>query len=160
MALKLHHKRFYPYLFISGAIVLFGARLVTPGTITRELLLSLTGGLAAFIYFLYKQHLDETRLFKELFVEFNKRYDALNDRLNDICRAPETQDLEQHEIHTLFDYFNLCAEEFLFFKSGYIDEEVWQSWRRGMKFFAKNQRIGKLWEKELSSDSYYGFRLD
>jgi hypothetical protein len=59
----------------------------------------------------------------------------------------------------LYDYFNLCAEEYLYFKSGYVDAEVWQSWLRGMKLFASNPEIRRLWQEELESGSYYGFTL-
>ncbi len=38
----------------------------------------------------------------------------------------------------LYDYFNLCAEEFLFQEADYIDEKVWQSWLRGMAHFAED----------------------
>jgi hypothetical protein len=93
-------------------------------------------------------------------VEFNKRYDDLNDKLNRILLAPTADRLAAEETEVLFDYFNLCAEEFLFYKAGYIDEEVWQSWRKGMGIFGENERIRQLWEKELKTESYYGFKLD
>jgi hypothetical protein len=57
-----------------------------------ELLLSGLGALTGFFYFVYRQHLDETKLFKELFVEFNARYDKLNDGLNVILSGPREGD--------------------------------------------------------------------
>jgi hypothetical protein len=54
---------------------------------------------------------------------------------------------------------NLCAEEYLYFKSGYVDAEVWQSWLRGMRFFAAKPEILSVWKEELASGSYYGFSL-
>lgn len=60
----------------------------------------------------------------------------------------------------LFDYFNLCAEEYLYYKTGFIDEEVWASWLRGMGAFAKVEHIRSLWQAELEAGSYYGFTLD
>ena len=58
----------------------------------------------------------------------------------------------------LFSYFNLCAEEYFFYKAGYFDRRVWKSWYRGMKVFFKHPRIQALWEQDCKADSYYGFR--
>jgi hypothetical protein len=58
----------------------------------------------------------------------------------------------------IFSYFNLCAEEYLFYMAGYIDRRVWESWYRGMKVFFKHPRIQALWEQDSKADSYYGFR--
>jgi hypothetical protein len=68
--------------------------------------------------------------------------------------------LESESRQTLFDYFNLCAEEFLYYKTGFIDPEVWQSWASGMKHFASVKHIRELWEAELGGGSYYGLTLD
>lgn len=57
----------------------------------------------------------------------------------------------------LYDYFNLCAEEYFYYKSGYIDIDVWQSWVEGMKYYASNPEIRRIWLSELQSGSYYGF---
>src|SRR5436190_2837771 len=46
----------------------------------------------------------------------------------------ETQKLE------FIDYFNLCAEEFLFQRLGYIYDEVWTSWRNGMLQYGRDPR--------------------
>jgi len=53
------------------------------------------GALAGFFYFVYRQHLDETKLFKDLFVDFNARYDKLNDRLNAILSHPREGELSE-----------------------------------------------------------------
>jgi hypothetical protein len=115
--------------------------------------LGAAGGLTTF---LLTQHLQETRLFTELFQRFNARYDELNERLNAVA---ETGDISSENRQLLMDYFNLCAEEYLYFSAGYIDESVWQSWARGMKFYAEVPLIRRLWEEELRSGSYYGFSL-
>ncbi len=160
MALKLQNKQFYPHLFIGVAALLTVLKVVLDDKFRSELLLSLVGALAAFVYFLYRRHLDETKLFKELFVEFNARYDGRNEELNRIKDAPETKPVEPEEQKVLFDYFNLSAEEYLFYKAGYIDEEVWQSWLRGMAYFASSSRVLRLWREEIGEQSYYGFPLE
>jgi hypothetical protein len=109
---------------------------------------------------MYRQHLDETKLFQELFVGFNERYNKLNARLNGIRFGPKESDLSDHERDVLFDYFNLCAEEYLFYKAGYIDHSVWNSWRQGMCVFFKVPRIRRLWDEDSKTGSYYDFRPD
>ena len=95
----------------------------------------------------------------DLFRQFNERYDKLNDKLNAIAtQSPETMlTLEQKQV--LFDYFNLCGEEWLYFKAGYIDPAVWEAWREGMRFFLRAPDIRRLWTAELDGGSYYGFSI-
>jgi hypothetical protein len=56
----------------------------------------------------------------------------------------------------VIDYFNLCGEEYLFYKHGYILPEAWESWRRGMRQYMDVESIRELWEFEVKTDSYYG----
>jgi hypothetical protein len=123
-----------------------------------ELLFSAVGGVAGFTVFLYRQHLDETKLFKELFAEFNARYNALSDGLNATLFSTTSDPLSNSERDTLFKFFNLCAEEFFFYECGYIDRRVWESWYRGMSVFFKNQRIQALWKDDSKGNSYYNFQ--
>ncbi len=78
MALTLHNRRWYPLIFLTGCTTVVATWLRFAAGHRPELLASAIGGVAGFTYFLYRQHLDETKLFKELFAEFNHRYDALN----------------------------------------------------------------------------------
>ncbi len=126
---------------------------------TPELLISLLGSIAAFFHFLYAQHKSNTDRFVALFKEFNSRFDTLNDDLNRIRELSPNTLLEPKDKQRLYDYFNLCAEEYLYFKSGYVDAEVWSSWLRGMAHFASSDAIRQIWDKELQQGSYYGFKL-
>jgi hypothetical protein len=158
MALTLHNRKWYPLIFLIGSAAVIAAWLRFAAGHRPELLVSAIGGFAGFTYFKYRQHLDETKLFKELFAEFNARYDALNDDLNAILFGPPDGLLSADEREHLFSYFNLCAEEYFFYKAGYIDRRVWESWYRGMKVFFKHPRIQGLWEQDCKADSYYDFR--
>jgi len=156
---RLGNRRWYPALFVLlCAGFLSVAYLLGGKELKIEWVISVLGGAGALTTFLYAQHLQETRLFTELFQAFNERYNNMNQRLNAIAEiaiieiAPENR-------QTLFDYFNLCAEEYLYFRAGYIDESVWQSWIRGMKVFADAPAIRKIWQLELEGGSYYGFSL-
>ena len=122
-----------------------------------ELLYPSVGAVLGLSYFAQKQHLEETRLFKELFCDFNARYDRMNEQLYALLDAPPDQALTRDESSFLYDYFNLCAEEYLYYRKGYIDLEVWIAWQNGMKIFYSNPRIRALWDTDLQTNSYYGF---
>ena len=70
--------------------------------------------------------------------------------------AELAQQLSQESQQLLMDYFNLCAEEYLYFRSGYIDEDVWRSWTRGMRIYAQVPVIREIWERDLSTRSLHG----
>lgn len=114
-------------------------------------------GLSA-IYFVQKQKLEEMKLFKELFTEFNERYACQNEHLSDIKSNKNIDSDERDKI--LDDYFNICAEEYLFYKEGRIHNEVWGSWCRGMKEYLSNDVINTYWEKAQSENSYYGLNTE
>jgi hypothetical protein len=157
--------KFWVYRYhVLIAVLLLSAAILLP-VLFREamkdwrIFVPMIGGLFAFVFGVEKHRLDEDRLFRELFAEFNKRYDALGLELNRIRAGDNEIALRLEEIGTLFQYFNLCAEEFLYYRKGYIDPGVWQAWQNGMKIFAENPRIRELWVRELATDSYYGFIL-
>jgi hypothetical protein len=119
------------------------------------ILITAWGGLISFFFFVQKQQLEELDHIKELFNYFNGRYDDLNEKLNAIVNSDPREPLATKEIDTLYDYFNLCGEEYLYFKKGYIYPEVWTAWCNGMKFFLRDKRVEELWAKEDPA-SYYG----
>lgn len=107
------------------------------------------------LYFLQKQKLEELKTFIEIFESCNKRYDRLNADLEKICRESDGA-LSESELRTLSDYFNLCAEEYLYFSKGYVYPEVWKAWYNGMFFYLENSRIQGFWADECSTNSHYG----
>jgi hypothetical protein len=119
-------------------------------------LLTAVGGITGF---LYAQQARDIQLFRELFCEFNKRYGELNNGLNEFCHSP--RDLTDPDRRVLSAYFDLCAEEYMYFTAGYIDFRVWCAWVEGMRYFDEDHRIRQFWEGELNKQkSYYGFSLD
>jgi hypothetical protein len=156
---RLSNRRWYPWVFLLlCTFFLLLASALGGGQLKIEWVVSVLGGAGGLTTFLYSQHLQETRLFTELFQTFNRRYDQLNQHLNEIASCDGTG-LSTDSQQLLMDYFNLCAEEYLFFRSGYIDEDVWRSWTCGMRFYAKVPAIRAIWARELESGSYYGFSL-
>jgi hypothetical protein len=122
-----------------------------------SLAIASVGGIVSLFFSVQKQRTEELRLFKELFVEFNSRYDQLNNPLNRICADQSADSITNaDDLKILNDYFNLCGEEFLFYKQGFIYEEAWQAWLNGMRFFYACPRIQMVWKAELDADSYYG----
>lgn len=157
---SLQQRNYYPWLFVGLVVVANAVAFLLISTKpSHEILLSITGAVAAFVHFLYSQHNHNTERFIGLFRDFNRRYDGLNNRLNALLLKDGNLLLADKDKLLLYDYFNLCAEEYLYFKSGYVDTEVWQSWLRGMKYFAANAKVRRLWHDELDSGSYYGFSL-
>lgn len=110
----------------------------------------------SFVHFVQQQKLAETSLFRELFTEFNQRYDEMNEGLNALAGRTRDQ-LEPDELALLYDYFNLCGEEYLFYELGYIVPDAWDSWERGMlTHIARSPAIEAVWAEERESESYYG----
>ena len=155
---NLRRRATYPLIFV----LVLGASIIVAlyrkdWVFKTENLWALLLATAALVHFLYQQHNSGTERFVQLFEAFNKRYDRLNKRLNAIATGPQDTPLSTDEIAVLYDYFNLCAEEYLYYDAGFIDDRVWASWRNGMKHFFCNPRIAPLWAAEKSQNSYYGF---
>ena len=156
---RLSNRRWYPWVFLLLCTFFLLLAYALGGRQLRiEWVVSVLGGAGGLTTFLYSQHLQETRLFTELFQTFNERYDRLNHHLNEIAGSARVG-LSADSQQLLMDYFNLCAEEYLYFRSGYIDEDVWRSWTHGMRVYAQVPAIREIWERELAAGSYYGFSL-
>lgn len=82
--------------------------------------------------------------------EFNKRYDVLN---NNLFSKNVTDSV-------IYDYFNICAEEYYFYQHGLIPSDIWDSWFIGMKDVFSQKRVQTIALIEFNnkiSKSYYGF---
>ena len=116
------------------------------------------GSILSLFYFVQKQELEELRLFREIFQECNRRYNAMNEHLAKIATR-NGHELDDCEKKTLVDYFNLCGEEYLYYSRGFLFPSVWKAWRNGMNSLLESKRIRELWESEKKTDSYYGLQL-
>ncbi len=132
------------------AVTVFGFRDLQMLVVIISIALSL-------IYFVQQQRLSELRLQRDLFKDFNLQYDKLNGLLAAIRdSSDQSSDLSLAEMNTLYDYFNLCGEEFFYYQEGYITRQIWKIWISGMKDYYANVRIRRVWESELEKGSYYG----
>ena len=145
--------RFFPALALVGLVIGFAVIFGLDLSDKPALIGALIAGVLGFCYFIQQQRVAETHLFKELFTEFNRRYDEMNDRLTRITTSgssgPEDNQL-------IIDYLNLCAEEYLFFREGYIHREAWRAWCRGMLQYLDSDAFRTIAQRELASGSYYG----
>ena len=105
-------------------------------------------------------------MMKELFKDFNARYDKINNNLVRLDKAkPTLEVLKKDEKfddynQTIIDFFNLCAEEFYWYHHKHrVDTIVWNSWNKGMNYWFNNiPAIQELWDIEIKNGgkiSYY-----
>jgi hypothetical protein len=151
---RCHCRWLYFAVFILIILIIWAC---VPVFHSMEILIGSLTLISGAFYFFNQWHIEKARFFKELVTEFNRRYDEKNNVLLSILETREPLDKKQKE--SLIDYFNLCAEEYLFYEEGYIYPEVWGAWYNGMKQFGGDHRVSKLWQQEVKSDSYYGFEF-
>lgn len=119
------------------------------------------GLIITLVYNYQSRKLSNDKMNKELFTEFNLRYDKFNDSLNKIvseCETVEELEKDTKLKNDLIDYFNLCAEEYFWHKKGRIDPLIWKAWSAGMNDWYKYPVIQAAWEKEIKEfdcRSYY-----
>lgn len=127
-------------------------------------------GLGITWYYSKKQHdLNHDEFQRDLFIEFNQRYDVLNDELHAILNEQKEHEKLSLEKLTkkcpativhLNDYLNLCAEQYFWYKKGRIDKAVWNSWSIGMNWwFEELQPLQDLWKEEKGNGNYESYYL-
>lgn len=150
-------KHYWWIALLVGGIAVYLA-FVLGGDDRAGLIGAAIAGALGFCYFVQQQKLAETQLFHNLFTTFNARYDKLNGPLAEIAERQEPLTLDQR--NSIVDYFNLCAEEYLFYSEGYIHRDVWRSWCRGMSWYLKRHPFRDIWNAEVVTESFYGLTLD
>jgi ABC-type multidrug transport system fused ATPase/permease subunit len=111
------------------------------------------------------------KIFHEIFEYFNERYDKMNNDLNRLVKGLKINKCIQNNLNEdeeifenrliVYDYLNLCAEEYYWYRKGLINKRVWNNWLSGMRYFLKDIFILKIILEERKDcnikDSYYGF---
>lgn len=146
--------------FFFGTLFLIATFLYGMKVIDMTLLLGLLGSIATIYFGVLKLKIENDILFKQLFETFNKRYDAnLNDLINNLKNDSE-RGLSEDDRNLIIDYFNLCAEEFLWNKKKRIPDDIWQAWKAGIKENLEIKQIIEVYNFETSTErgkkSYYG----
>lgn len=107
-----------------------------------------------------QSRIQDDKIFKELFTEFNHRYDSyfrqelevIVDRHNSI-----TEPLVDEDREIIIKYFNLCAEEYLWKTKHRIPEKIWLAWERGMIYYFNLKVFNDVLMQEKEAwGSYYG----
>lgn len=114
-----------------------------------------------FVYFVQQQKLAEAKLFLDLFSRFNERYDQMNARLNLLAQGgADSSTLADQDKALIVDYFNLCAEEYHFYRQGYIPPVVWRSWCLGMQWYLRRHPFKDVWNEEVKLETFYGLTTE
>lgn len=119
---------------------------------------SITISIFGLFYIIANHKIIKDQSFRDLFREFNKRFDDINESLNEIVHAYSDSRLETKIIQ---DYLNLCSEEYLWKKKKRIPKSVWEAWEAGIiDYLKKSQKIKDHFVDEYKrghDKSYYGF---
>lgn len=145
-----------------------------------EELIKVIGGIFAFSFGMIWKLKEEAKIEKELFDKFNARYDErFNDLLNELARNRNSEESEPQIIkingeekelseikNLLIDYFNMCGEEYLWYRKGLISEIVWEEWLRGIKSHLETKVVKATLKEDLgwkedgdnteNHEKYYG----
>ena len=132
----------------------------------QEIIVGLMGvtvaGVIAFCFERRKTYLEDQTFKRDLFFRYNEKYNLINDDLVELSRirleadVPDIiysnkpklenwiqfiEDPENKEsIKKIFDYLNLCAEEYYWHKKGFVTDDIWNCWKSGMLgWFKKNK---------------------
>ena len=137
--------------------------------ILKDLAPLLISVVAIFLSNRYQKHtkkLANDKMMKELFTEFNQRYDAINNKLDVISKLTidqwnELSLKEQSEKEgVVIDFFNICAEEYHWHSEGRINGNIWASWSKGMNDIYNNSEvIQNLWEQECKNEGYKSYYI-
>ncbi len=98
----------------------------------------------------------------KLFLDFNEKYNRLNDRLECISKnainTNETAILNQSDKAIIVDYINLCCEQYYCYRvKKLIPNHVWKFWHSGIMYWCINiPQLLEIWESEFNqSNSFY-----
>lgn len=95
----------------------------------------LASSITLFVGLLHSK-VENDKLFKELFLDYNNKYDAQFN--NDLQLLINSYNLENHTItfsehQKIIDYLNFCSEEYLWHCEKRIPDRVWKAWFSGMR---------------------------
>lgn len=146
----------------------------------QTLIASAVAAIIAWRFNSNKIKLDTESFKRDLFLRYNEKYDSLNDQLEDLAfmefeiqrdhqidygRSLEMiwSELFEDEptktpdfIDSIYDYINLCSEEYYWYKKDLIDADVWKCWKKGMQnWYRDSYFIRKIVDREVEKGSAY-----
>jgi len=133
----------------------------------EKLFTGLLAGGITLIWALIKYYLEKDRMEKDLYKDFNKRYSGDINDLFERLRTDKSVEIAKSEQETfedkllIIDYFNLCGEEFYWYKKGRIPMYVWKNWENGILDTLTIDYVRHILDNEElrygKYDTYYGF---
>jgi hypothetical protein len=128
-------------------------------------------GVAIFLTYWHHRHsrkIANDKMQMELHTKFSDEFEKLLPNLLILIESEPPQsnpiygeDQEAINILTIRTYFNLCAEEFYWYKRGRIDIEVWNSWRVGMNdFYSMSPLMQEMWKENSKDNGYKAYYLN
>ncbi len=128
--------------------------------------LGLIGLVITYVFSSANKKINHQKMEKELFKEFNERYNDLNEDLQSITSETKFEELNTLTSKSvegktldlvLIDYFNLCAEEYYWKQRKRIGTKIWNAWHEGMMHYYRFPAIKALWDRERNNSwrSYY-----
>lgn len=125
-----------------------------------EVYISVIAAILALYFGLLKHQISNDEMFLTIFSDFNSIYNNdFNDLLNEL-RTNVKWELTQKEVNLIIDYFNLCAEEYLWFKKGRLPKDIWNAWKAGIMENLQITQVYEIYKKEMRIDNnrkaYYG----
>jgi len=131
------------------------------------LIISVTAIGLTYFYQRHTKKLANDKMMKELFTEFNIRYDKINNRLDKISKlsivvweAEKNENQKSLIYNDVIDFFNICAEEYYWYKERRLDAKIWNAWHKGMNdIFNRSKIIQKIWEEECENEGYKSYYI-
>jgi len=127
----------------------------------------ITGGatIVAILGLIYQSRTTNKQLRLQNIIEYTKRYQEI------ILNFPENINEKEFKIDDLDEglksktlrymraYFDLCFEEFVLYKKGYIDNEVWNIWSGGIFTALSKPSFQQAWSI-INKDSQFGLNFE
>lgn len=140
------------------------------------IILAIVASFLAYRHNKLTREISNDNLQKQLFTEFNSRYNKLNDLLRFVMEFSQEKEEEfmkalENEMFGEFtksyikfkinDYFNLCSEEYYWYSKRRVDERIWSSWKKGMNdIYNSSSIIQNQWQDEIRNEGWKSFYLD
>ena len=118
------------------------------------------GVIATFYFGVLKYKIENDRVFQELFTSFNDRYNSDFTKLINSLRGNPKKTIDKDGENLIIEYFNLCAEEYLWYSKNRIPKSIWGAWKAGIKENLEIKQVREVYDKETKTErgrkSYYG----
>ena len=101
--MKFKFLRYYFPIGLGVCIALIIGGFILQEKLDWKLTITLIASIISSIYFVEKQKLEQMEFFIKLFTECNRRYDSLNEKLNQILREDQQKELSPDQIDLLYD---------------------------------------------------------